>query len=155
MEQASNFCVFDRFLRDVFLLMTETGLGYLRLGQTSPTLSGGEAQRLKLVAELAKSIEKSSLRLDPHKKPTLYVLEEPTIGLHHQDRLILFKLLRRLVDEGNTVIVIEHDLDLISHADYVIEMGPGGGRNGGKCIFQGTPTRLRKSRKSVTAPFLG
>ena len=154
MEEASRFFEFDHFLFNTFKLMTETGLGYLKLGQPSPSLSGGEAQRLKLASELVKSIDKSRLSNRPKSKPTLYILEEPTIGLHHKDRIKLFRLLRRLVDEGNTIIVIEHDVDLIANADYVVEMGPNGGVHGGKCIFQGTPEKLINSKISRTAPFI-
>ena len=117
-------------LKENFGLMVETGLGYLKLGQASPTLSGGEAQRLKLASELTKGIDKGKLSSKPTNKPNFYVLEEPTIGLHQKDRLKLLQLLRRLVKEGNTVVVIEHDVDLIAHADYIIEMGPGGGVKG-------------------------
>ena len=153
-EDAADFFQFDFFLQHTFKLMTETGLGYLKLGQPSPTLSGGEAQRLKLASELSKSIDKSKFSTRPKSKPTLFVLEEPTIGLHHDDRIKLFSLLRRLVDEGNTVIVIEHDIDLISHADYVFEMGPEGGLNGGEMIFQGIPTELADCETSPTAVYL-
>ena len=153
-EDAVDFFQFDFFLQHTFKLMTETGLGYLKLGQPSPTLSGGEAQRLKLASELTKSIDKSKFSTRPKSKPTLFVLEEPTIGLHHDDRIKLFSLLRRLVDEGNTVIVIEHDIDLISHADYVFEMGPEGGLHGGQMIFQGIPTELADCETSPTALFL-
>ena len=154
MEEASHFFEFDYFLHNTFALMTETGLGYLTLGQSSPTLSGGEAQRLKLASELVKSLDRSKYSRRQKAKPTLYILEEPTIGLHHRDRMKLFRLLRRLVDDGNTVVVIEHDIDLIANADYVFEMGPAGGLQGGKCIFQGTPKELLASKKSLTAPFL-
>ena len=153
-EDAVDFFQFDFFLQHTFKLMTETGLGYLKLGQPSPTLSGGEAQRLKLASELTKSIDKSKFSTRPKSKPTLFVLEEPTIGLHHDDRVKLFSLLRRLVDEGNTVIVIEHDIGLISHADYVFEMGPEGGLHGGQMIFQGIPTELADCETSPTALFL-
>ena len=127
-------------------LMTEVGLGYLELGQTSPTLSGGEAQRLKLVAELARSAAGS----------TLYVLEEPTIGLHMADVQRLTLALHRLVNAGNTVVVIEHNLDLLAETDYLVELGPGGGEQGGRLLYQGTPGRLarRGTKRSPTAPFL-
>ena len=154
MEEAVEFFQFDYFLQHTFELMTETGLGYIKLGQASPTLSGGEAQRLKLASELTKSIDKSKISKKPKSKPTLFVLEEPTIGLHHADRTKLFCLLRRLVDEGNTIIVIEHDVDLIANADYVFEMGPGGGLHGGRQVFQGTPVELAKCDTSPTSSFI-
>ena len=152
--EALKFFSFDFVLKENFGLMVETGLGYLKLGQASPTLSGGEAQRLKLASELTKGIDKGKLSSKPSNKPSFYVLEEPTIGLHQKDRLKLLQLLRRLVKEGNTVVVVEHDVDLIANADYVIEMGPGGGLNGGKKIFQGTVKSLIKSKKSITASFV-
>ncbi|MDG1138497.1 MAG: excinuclease ABC subunit UvrA [Opitutales bacterium] len=154
MEEAVEFFQFDYFLQHTFELMTETGLGYIKLGQASPTLSGGEAQRLKLASELSKSIDKSKISKRPKSRPTLFVLEEPTIGLHHADRTKLFHLLRRLVDEGNTVIVIEHDIDLIANADYIFEMGPGGGLHGGKQVFQGTPSELADCKTSPTSSFI-
>lgn len=152
-EQAVEFFSFDEFLKLTFSLMTETGLGYLTLGQTSPTLSGGEAQRLKLAAELAKGIDLKS-RGSKKNKRNLYVLEEPTIGLHSADCKMLIMLLHRLVDEGHTVVVIEHDIDLIAEADYLIELGPKGGTAGGKLLHQGTVQNLIKKRSSPTAKFL-
>jgi excinuclease ABC subunit A len=153
-EEAFHFFTFDLPLKETFALMIETGLGYLRLGQASPTLSGGEAQRLKLASELANGIDKGKLSSRPNTKPNFYVLEEPTIGLHQKDRIKLLHLLQRLVREGNTVVVIEHDVDLIAAADYIIEMGPTGGKKGGKKIFQGNVQQLLKSKKSVTAKFV-
>jgi excinuclease ABC subunit A len=134
--------------------MVETGLGYLKLGQASPTLSGGEAQRLKLASELSKGIDAFKFSSRPQAKPNFYVLEEPTIGLHQKDRIKLLHLLRRLVREGHTVVVVEHDIDLISSADYIIEMGPAGGDRGGKKIFQGTVGNLIRSKRSPTAKFI-
>ncbi|MEM6821585.1 MAG: excinuclease ABC subunit UvrA [Verrucomicrobiota bacterium] len=139
-------------------LLQETGLGYLKIGQTSPTLSGGEAQRLKLVAELAiaeqarqKHILKSS---NPKLPQNLYLLEEPTVGLHLADVKKLIELMHRLVDSGHTVIVIEHHLDVIAEADWILDIGPEGGLQGGQLVAQGTPKTLVKSKKSHTAPFL-
>jgi len=153
-EQATAFFAFDHYLRDTFSLMVETGLGYLRLGQTSPTLSGGEAQRLKLASELARGIDKGKHGRKPRTKPNLYVLEEPTIGLHPSDTLKLIKMLHRIVDEGNTVVVIEHDVDVIAEGDYLIELGPEGGEKGGFLLHQGTVRQTLTNKKSKTAPFL-
>ena len=152
--EAYEFFNFDFVLKENFGLMKETGLGYLKLGQASQTLSGGEAQRLKLASELTKGIDKGKFSSRPRSKHNFYVLEEPTIGLHQKDRLKLLQLLRRLVEEGNTVVVVEHDVDLIANADYIIEMGPGGGTKGGKKIFQGSVEKLIKSKNSVTASFV-
>ena len=134
-------------------LLQDVGLGYLTLGQQSPTLSGGEAQRIKLVAELAKAKPHLSLRgsKPPHK---LYVLDEPTVGLHMADVEKLLRVLHRLVDTGNTVIVIEHNLDVIAEADWVIDIGPEGGDAGGKLVAQGPPAKVAKSKRSHTARFL-
>ena len=111
-------------------------------------------QRLKLVSEVATGIDKGKYSSRPNSKPNFYVLEEPTIGLHRKDRAKLLSLLRRLVNEGHTVVVIEHDTELISSADYVIEMGPKGGIQGGNKIFQGIPRDLITCPKSNTAPYL-
>ena len=134
-------------------LLVETGLGYLQLGQRSPTLSGGEAQRIKLVTQLAKGggPEKPRLR---SKGNTLYILEEPTIGLHSADVALLLDVLHRLVDEGHTVIVVEHHLDLLAEADYLIDIGPEAGHRGGELVAAGTPEEVAKNEISRTAPFL-
>ena len=125
-------------------VLQDVGLGYIRLGQPSTTLSGGESQRVKLATELAKR--------DTGK--TLYVLDEPTTGLHFEDIRVLLGVLNQLVDKGNTVIVIEHNLDVIKCADYLIDMGPEGGRNGGRVLFSGTPEALAQAGIGCTAPFL-
>lgn len=122
----------------------EVGLGYIKLGQPSTTLSGGESQRVKLATELSKK--------DTGK--TLYILDEPTTGLHFEDIRILMDVLQKLVDRGNTVIVIEHNLDVIKLADHIIDMGPEGGRNGGTILSTGTPERVAKSKKGFTPAFL-
>ncbi|MDR1203312.1 MAG: excinuclease ABC subunit UvrA [Tannerellaceae bacterium] len=124
-------------------VLQDVGLGYIKLGQPSTTLSGGESQRVKLATELAKR--------DTGK--TLYVLDEPTTGLHFEDIRILLSVLNKLVDKGNTVLVIEHNLDVIKCADYLIDMGPEGGRKGGKVLFTGTPEEMIKS-KTATGKFL-
>ncbi len=124
--------------------MQDVGLGYVRLGQPSTTLSGGEAQRIKLAAELLK-------RDTGH---TLYLLDEPTTGLHFDDIRILMSVVARLVDKGNTVIIIEHNLDVIKLADYILDLGPEGGNGGGQVVFAGTPEALAASKKGYTAPFV-
>ncbi len=125
-------------------VMQDIGLGYIKLGQSSTTLSGGECQRIKLAAELSK---KDTGR-------TLYILDEPTTGLHFEDIRVLLSVLNQLVDKGNTVIVIEHNLDIIKVADHIIDMGKEGGAQGGNVVFEGTPEELCTSGKGFTAPFL-
>ena len=125
-------------------MLQDVGLGYIKLGQPSSTLSGGESQRVKLATELAKK--------DTGK--TLYILDEPTTGLHFEDIRTLMVVLNRLVDKGNTVIVIEHNLDVIKLADHIIDMGPEGGREGGTVVVTGTPEAVAQSGKGITAAFL-
>ena len=125
-------------------VLQDVGLGYIKLGQPSTTLSGGESQRVKLATELAKK--------DTGK--TVYILDEPTTGLHFEDIRVLMNVLNRLVDKGNTVIVIEHNLDVIKSADYLIDMGLEGGRGGGEVIVTGTPEEVAESMKGHTAPFV-
>jgi excinuclease ABC subunit A len=122
----------------------EVGLGYITLGQQATTLSGGEAQRVKLAEELSKR--------DTGK--TIYILDEPTTGLHFQDIQHLLNVLNKLVEKGNTVLVIEHNMDIIKIADYVIDMGPEGGRGGGVLVCKGTPEEIIKVKESHTARFL-
>ena len=124
--------------------MLDVGLGYIHLGQSSVTLSGGESQRMKLASELFRKATGN----------TLYILDEPTTGLHSEDIKILLKVLQQLVDQGNTVIIIEHNLDVLKSVDYIFDMGPEGGRKGGYVIAQGTPEQLAQNPKSVTGPYL-
>ena len=155
-EAAEFFSAYPKIARPLSLLI-ETGLGYLKLGQPSPTLSGGEAQRLKLVTQLKRGVGRAiNERLRKMRKPgsTLYLLEEPTIGLHVADVDLLLKVLHRLVDEGNTVIVIEHNLSVIAEADYLVDLGPEAGAEGGKVVAVGTPEQVAKNKTSRTAPFL-
>jgi excinuclease ABC subunit A len=140
-EAVEFFAAHSRISR-ILQLMQDVGLGYLTLGQPSPTLSGGEAQRIKLVAELAKArltdgvIKTGRASRIPH---TLYVLDEPTVGLSMADVEKLIHVLHRLVDAGNTVVVIEHNLDVIAEADWVLDLGPEGGTGGGRLVAQGSP----------------
>ena len=131
----------------------DTGLGYLKLGQTSPTLSGGEAQRVKLVSHLLAGLKEPHL-LDRLSKRNLFILEEPTIGLHMADVQRLVEVLQRLVDAGHSVIVIEHNLDLIAEADWVIDLGPEGGEGGGRIVGEGTPEQIARNKNSHTGRFL-
>jgi excinuclease ABC subunit A len=124
--------------------LQEVGLGYVRLGQSSTTLSGGEAQRVKLATELARKSTGN----------TFYILDEPTTGLHFEDIRMLLQVLNTLVDQGNTVLVIEHNLDIIKVADYIIDIGPEGGRNGGYIVAEGTPREISQVEASHTGLFL-
>jgi excinuclease ABC subunit A len=136
-------------------LLQDVGLGYLTLGQQSPTLSGGEAQRIKLVAELSKV--RNDVRAGPRQKPkhTLYVLDEPTVGLHMADVEKLIHVLHRLVDAGNTAVVVEHNLDVMAEADWIVDMGPEAGEGGGEIVAQGTPAQIaRKKKESHTGRVL-
>jgi excinuclease ABC subunit A len=122
----------------------DVGLGYIHLGQSATTLSGGEAQRVKLATELS--------RRDTGR--TLYILDEPTTGLHFEDVRLLLDVLHRLVDRGNTVLVIEHNLDVIKTADWIIDLGPEGGTRGGAVVAAGTPEEVAKNRASFTGEYL-
>jgi excinuclease ABC subunit A len=124
--------------------LSDVGLGYLRLGQPATTLSGGEAQRIKLAAELS--------RRDTGK--TVYILDEPTTGLHFADVSKLLSVLRRLVDLGNTIIIIEHNLDVIASADWLVDLGPEGGAAGGRIVAEGTPEQVAESASSFTGKYL-
>jgi excinuclease ABC subunit A len=124
--------------------LIEVGLGYVRLGQSATTLSGGEAQRVKLALELSKR--------DTGR--TLYILDEPTTGLHFQDIRLLLEVLERLRDAGNTVVVIEHNLEVVKSADWIVDLGPEGGDGGGRIVAQGTPEQVAKAAESATGPYL-
>jgi excinuclease ABC subunit A len=134
-SEAVNFFENIPSIHRVIETLDSVGLGYIKLGQPSTTLSGGEAQRIKLASELSK---KSTGK-------TIYILDEPTTGLHFEDIRVLLEVLQRLVDEGNTVLVIEHNLDMIKVADYIVDVGYEGGKNGGNILFSGTPEQLIKS----------
>jgi excinuclease ABC subunit A len=152
-DQAVEFFAAVPLIHHPLRLLQDVGLGYLTLGQQSPTLSGGEAQRIKLVTELAKANPAVALRRNT-RQHVLYILDEPTVGLHMADVEKLLRVLHRLVDAGNSVIVIEHNLDVIAEADWVIDMGPEGGREGGTVVAQGTPQKITKAKKSHTGKFL-
>jgi len=124
--------------------MEDVGLGYLTLGQPATTLSGGESQRLKLSAELA--------RRDTGN--TLFLLDEPTTGLHFEDIKVLLGVLQKLVDKGNTVVIIEHNLDVLKSVDYLVDLGPDGGANGGEIIAEGTPEEVALCKQSYTGQYL-
>lgn len=139
-EQALSFFDITEVVRKL-QAMSDVGLDYLTLGQPLSTLSGGECQRIKLASVL-------------HKKGSIYVMDEPTTGLHMSDIVHLLAIINRLVDAGNKVIVIEHNLDVIRNADWIIDMGPEGGSNGGKVIFEGTPQQLLSAKHSLTSKYL-
>jgi len=143
-EQAVGFFENHRNIHNTLKTLNDVGLGYITLGQHSTTLSGGEAQRVKLSTELAKR--------DTGK--TIYILDEPTTGLHFQDVQMLLNVLNQLVERGNTVLVIEHNMDVIKSADYLIDMGPEGGEGGGNVVATGTPEQVAKNKKSLTGLFL-
>ncbi|MDR1052524.1 MAG: excinuclease ABC subunit UvrA [Endomicrobium sp.] len=141
-----SICFFENIqkIKKIFLMLKEIGLGYIKLGQSATTFSGGESQRIKLVYELSKS----------NLGKTMYILDEPTTGLHFADIDKLLKLIRKLSDLGNTVVVIEHNLDVIKTADWIIDLGPGGGEKGGKIVAEGTPEDVIKNLNSVTGHYL-
>ena len=143
-EEALAFFGAHPRIKKILQTLYDVGLGYVELGQPAPTLSGGEAQRIKLSRELAK---RATGR-------TVYFLDEPTTGLHFDDVKKLLAVLQRLVDAGNTVIVIEHNLDVIKNADFIIDLGPEGGDAGGYLVATGTPEELARARKSYTAKYL-
>ena len=143
-EDAESFFKAVPSIRDKMTALMRVGLGYIKVGQSATTLSGGEAQRVKLSKELAK---RSTGR-------TLYILDEPTTGLHFEDVRKLLEVLHELVEQGNTVIVIEHNLDVIKTADHIIDIGPEGGDGGGKIVATGTPEIVARSSKSYTGFYL-
>jgi excinuclease ABC subunit A len=143
-DSAREFFADEREIARALGVLHEVGLGYLRLGQPATELSGGEAQRIKLSTELQRV----------QRAGTLYVLDEPTTGLHPADVERLIQQLWRLVDSGATVIVVEHDLDVIAASDWVVDLGPGAGDDGGRIVAQGTPAELLRSTTSRTAPYL-
>ncbi len=143
-DEAVDFFEAVPYLYRKIKVLQEVGLGYIKLGQSAVTLSGGEAQRVKLSTELAKRATGK----------TVYILDEPTTGLHFKDIKMLLNVLNRLVQHGNTVMVIEHNLDVIKTADYLIDLGPDGGKGGGKVIFEGTPEELTKNKESYTGKYL-
>ena len=140
---AVEFCKDMKTVSQKLNTLKQLGLGYLTLGEETPSLSGGEAQRLKLASEIGKI-----------QSDSVFVFDEPSIGLHPLDVQVLLKVFQALLDNGATVIVIEHDLDVIRNADYVIDMGPGGGENGGKIIASGTPQEIKLNKKSITGRYL-
>jgi excinuclease ABC subunit A len=152
-EEAMEFFASLPRIRRALQALGDTGLGYLRLGQTSPTLSGGEAQRVKLVTHLLTGLREAGPR-ETLGRRNLFILEEPTIGLHIADVQRLVDVMQRLVDAGHSVIVIEHNLDLIAEADWVIDLGPEGGEGGGRLVVQGTPETVARDPRSHTGRFL-
>jgi len=140
---ALTVCTDLKLVTQRLKVLQDLGLGYLTLGEETPSLSGGEAQRLKLASEMGKA-----------QHDTVFVFDEPTIGLHPLDVQTLLGVFRTLIDNGATVIVIEHDLDVIRSADYIVDMGPGGGEKGGRVVAAGTPAQIKATPESVTGRFL-
>jgi len=143
-EEALKFFYDIPAIHDRLYTLNEVGLGYLELGQSAKTLSGGEAQRVKISSELYRA----------HIAKTIYILDEPTVGLHYEDVKKLLEILQKLVDKGNTVIVIEHNMDIIKSSDYIIDIGPEGGENGGRIMAKGTPEQIAQSKESYTGQYL-
>ena len=143
-EEALEFFEDIPAIYDRLKSLNDVGLGYISLGQSATTLSGGEAQRVKIASELYR----------PHLTKTIYLLDEPTIGLHYEDVTKLIEILRQLVNKGNSVVVIEHNMDFIKNADYVIDFGPEGGDKGGTLVAKGTPEDIANSGKSYTGEYL-
>ena len=142
-DEALDVCADLPLVARRLQVLSDLGLGYLTLGEETPSLSGGEAQRLKLASEMGRG-----------QSDSVFVFDEPTIGLHPLDVQTLLNVFRHLIDNGATVIVIEHDLDVIRNADYVIDMGPGGGVRGGRLVAAGTPEEIRGCAESITGRYL-
>ena len=142
-NSAMDFCREMKAVSPRLGILKQLGLGYLTLGEETPSLSGGEAQRLKLASEIGKT-----------QTDSVFVFDEPSIGLHPLDVQVLLGVFQALLDHGATVLVIEHDLDVIRNADYVIDMGPGGGDAGGRIVASGTPQEIKMNKDSVTGRFL-
>jgi len=143
-EEAYKFFHDVSAIAEKLQILSEVGLGYLHLGQSATTLSGGEAQRVKLATELSRRATGK----------TLYILDEPTTGLHFEDIKKLLHVLNQLVDKGNTVLIVEHNLDVIKCADWIIDLGPEGGKRGGELVAQGTPKDIVKVKRSFTGQYL-
>ena len=137
------FCADMKAVSQKLNVLCQLGLGYLTLGEETPSLSGGEAQRLKLASEIGRT-----------QTDSVFVFDEPSIGLHPLDVRVLMRVFQALLDNGATVVVIEHDLDVIRNADYVIDMGPGGGESGGRIVAAGTPEEIRRNENSMTGRYL-
>ena len=142
-SRALQACKDLKLVRQRLQVLEDLGLGYLTLGEETPSLSGGEAQRLKLASEMGKT-----------QSDSVFVFDEPTIGLHPLDVRTLLDVFQTLIGHGATVIVIEHDLDVIRNADYIIDMGPGGGADGGRIVAVGTPDEIQKTPESVTGKYI-
>ena len=142
-DTALKHCQDLKKVQERLEILSQLGLGYLTLAEQTPSLSGGEAQRLKLASEMKKA-----------QHDSIFVFDEPTIGLHPLDVQVLMKVFMTLIEQGATVIVIEHDLDIIRQADYVIDMGPGGGQEGGRIVACGTPEQIRNTPESITGKYL-
>ena len=142
-NSAIEFCKDMKAVSQKLNILRQLGLGYLTLGEETPSLSGGEAQRLKLASEIGKT-----------QTDSVFVFDEPSIGLHPLDVQVLLGVFEALISNGATVVVIEHDLDVIRNADYVIDMGPGGGESGGTIVAAGTPQEIRENGNSITGRYL-
>jgi excinuclease ABC subunit A len=143
-EEAYEIFEENYLISDKLKTLKEVGLGYIQLGQPATTLSGGEAQRIKLAKELSR----------PMTRNALYLLDEPTTGLHYEDIKMLLRVLQSIVNKGNTVVVIEHNMHVIKTADYIVDLGPEGGENGGRIIAKGTPEEIAENEKSATGKYL-
>jgi excinuclease ABC subunit A len=143
-EEALSFFEDIPTIYDRLKTLMDVGLGYVKLGQSATTLSGGEAQRVKISSELYR----------PHLEKTIYLLDEPTVGLHYDDVAKLLEVLNKLVDKGNTVVLIEHNMDIIKCSDYIIDIGPEGGTGGGKIVAKGTPEEVANTPGSHTGKYL-